>query len=145
MLPRGTIAKVMAFQGPVLKRCADHKMGYWVIRNITHGGVARFTLRAARRIGLLKGLSPIETVVFVMRYFFETHLELRALTDTEVHFCLLRCPYGWKGEGDVNLCDAVMQFERELAKGIGTMLVIEERIPDGAPACRFRVRVADVN
>ena len=47
----------------------------------------------------------------------------------------------WRDGEDAKLCDAVMQLERELAKGLGATLVIEETIPEGAPRCRFSLRV----
>lgn len=139
-LPRGTIARIMAAEGPVLKKCADHRIGYFIIRNVTHGGLARAGIRLARLAHLLEGRNPVEVSLFVLRYFFEPFLEEATVTDEEAHFFLTRCPYGWSTRDHLALCDAVMQLERDLVSGIGASLVIHETIPEGAPKCRFTIR-----
>jgi hypothetical protein len=141
-LPRGTIAGLMAIEGPVLKRLANHRIGYFMIRNFTHGGLARMGVRFARLAHLLQGCDPVELSLFVLRYFFEPFLEEVTVTDEEAVFFLTRCPYGWSTGDHVLLCDAVMQLERELVAGIGASLLIHETIPEGAPKCRFTLRAA---
>lgn len=140
LLPRGTIAELMALEGPVLRKCADHGPGRFLIRNFTHGGVGRLSVGIARKTGLLKGRRPVELALSVLRYFFEPFLEEVLVTEEAAVFFLNQCPYGWRVRGDERLCNAVMQLERELVSGIGGELVIEETIPQGATKCRFTIR-----
>ena len=50
--------------------------------------------------------------------------------------------YDLADEEDTELCYAVMNFEEELVRALGGKLTIPERIPEGAPKCRFQVRNA---
>ncbi len=140
--PRGTLSGIMAMEGPFLRRVANHRVGRLVVRHLTHGGLGRVAIRAARLTGLLEGRNPIELALFVLRYFFAGFLEEETVTDQEAVFYLSRCPYGWRTASDAPLCDAVMQLERELVAGMGASLTIEETIPGGAPKCRFTLRAA---
>ena len=47
------------------------------------------------------------------------YLAEEVVSDDEAVFYLCACPYGWRTEKDVPLCDAVMQLERELTRGVG--------------------------
>ena len=141
-LPRGTIAGIMAFEGPVLRRLANHRIGYFMVRHFTHGGLGRIAVLLARLAHLLEGRNPIDVSIFILRHFFEAFLEEARMTDEEAVFFLTRCPYGLRTQKDIQLCDAVMQLERELVTGIGASLIIEETIPKGAHKCRFTIRVA---
>lgn len=139
LLPRRSIAGIMSLEGPVLRRLADHGPGRFLIKHVSHGGLGRAGIRLARVAGLLQGRQPVELSLSVLRYFFESYLEVVRVIPEECVFLLNRCPYGWKEPSDRLLCDAVMQFERELVTGLGGSLVIEETIPQGAPKCRFRL------
>jgi len=139
LLPRGTISGIMNIEGPALRRWADNGPGRFVVKHVSHGGLGRAGIGLARIAGLLQGRQPVELSLSVLRYFFESYLEEIRETPEEAVFMLNRCPYGWKGEADMLLCDAVMQLERELVSGLGGVLVIEETIPRGAQKCRFRL------
>lgn len=137
LLPRSAIVRLMEAEGPALRTAANHKLGHLVLRRVTHGGFGRLGAWAARAAGLIEGRRPVELSLSVLRYFFEPLLEVAKVTEMEASFYLSRCPYGWRDAGDLPLCDAVMELERELVHGIGGRLVIEERIPAGARKCRF--------
>ena len=140
-VPRGTLTGIMALEGPLLRRLADHPPGRFLVRHVTHGGLGRVAIRAARAAGLLRGRNPIDLALFVLRHFFADLLEEERVTGEDAAFFLVRCPYGWRTPADAPLCDAVMQLERELVAGMGASLVIEETIPAGAPKCRFTLRM----
>lgn len=139
LLPRNTIAAIMQVEGPLLRRFANNTLGLSVIRNVTHGGLGRLSIGIAQRTGMLRGVKPIKLAMALLRHYFAPYLEEESVTDDEAKFFLKTCPYGWS-EGDGELCDAVMQLERELATGIGATLVIEDTIPRGAAKCRFVLR-----
>ena len=141
LLPKRTISAIMQIEGPLLRRVANHSLGLSLIRNVTHGGLGRLAIGVARKTRLLEGLNPIKLSMWLLRHYFEPYLEEESVTDDEAVFYLKTCPYGWRDGEDAKLCDAVMQLERELAKGLGATLVIEETIPEGAPRCRFSLRV----
>ena len=141
LLPRSTISAIMQIEGPLLRRVANHSLGLFLIRKVTHGGLGRLAIGAANRTRLLEGLNPIRLSMGLLRHYFDPYLEEETVTEEEAVFYLKTCPYGWRDGKDAKLCDAVMQLERELAKGIGATLVIEETIPEGAPRCRFTLRV----
>ena len=140
LLPRGTISGLMALEGPLLRRFANHTLGRFFIRRVSHGGLGRLGAGLARTARLLEGRSPVELALFVLWYFFEPFMEEVRVSDEEAVFFLNRCPYGWRTGEDAPLCDAVMQLERELVAGMGGTLIIEETIPEGAPKCRFTLR-----
>lgn len=139
LFPPETISGILAVEGPILRRLADHRAGYWAIRRFTHGGLGRLGIRLARVTGLLDGRRPVELSLSLLRYFFAPYLEEERVEPQEAVFYLNRCPYGWRSGEDAALCDAVMELERQLATGIGATLIIEETIPRGAPKCRFRL------
>ncbi len=141
-VPRGTLTRIMALEGPLLRRLADHRPGRFLVRHVTHGGLGRVAIRTARAAGLLEGRNPIEVALFVLRHFFADFLEEERVTGEEAAFFLVRCPYGWRTPADAPLCDAVMHLERELVAGMGALLVIEETIPTGARRCRFTLRTS---
>jgi hypothetical protein len=145
LLPRNAIARLMALQGPLLRLLADHPPGRLAIRHLTHGGLGRISARLAQAAGLLEGRNPVELAMNVMRYYFEPFLEEEQVDAEQARFFLTSCPYGWRTADDTALCDAVMQFERELVAGLGGTLIIEETIPGGAPKCRFTVGVGHRN
>lgn len=139
--PRGTLDRIMKIEGPVLKAIADNRTGRFIVRKVTHGGLGRVGIQFARMTGLLEGRAPIALAMGMLRYFFEPILEEVSADESKAVFALTSCPYGWSPEGDEAICDAVMDLERELVSGMGATLVIEERIPQGAPKCRFTLSV----
>ena len=140
LLPKQTLAGLMALEGPVLRKWADNGPGRFLLRHVTHGGLGRLSVGIARATGLLNGRRPVELSLSVLRYYFAPFLEEVHVTEEEAVFFLTRCPYGWCDGKDARLCDAVMQLERELVAGLGGELVIQETIPQGAPKCRFTLR-----
>ena len=140
LLPRSTISGLMALEGPLLRRLANHGPGRFFVSHVSHGGLGRLGAGLARTARLLEGRSPVELALFVLWYFFEPFMEEVRVSDEEAVFFLNRCPYGWRTGEDAPLCDAVMQLERELVAGMGGTLIIEETIPEGAPKCRFTLR-----
>lgn len=50
-----------------------------------------------------------------------------------------RCPYGWDSPGHHGVCDAAMDMDRKMVGYAGMALDIQERVVDGAPACRLLV------
>ncbi len=130
----------MFLEGPILRLVADHRTGHFFLRHFSHGGLGQVLLSVARSLGLLKDRRPVELSLSVMRYFFEPFLEVEKEHREEAVIHLRSCPYGFGGKGDILLCDAVMQLERNLVDGIGGTLFIEETIPEGAPKCRFTIK-----
>jgi hypothetical protein len=49
------------------------------------------------------------------------------------------CPYGYEHAGQEGVCDACMDLDRAYVQAMGARFEIEERIPDGAHQCRFRI------
>lgn len=141
LLPRGSIARLMALEGPVLRSVVDHTAGHRFLRRVSHGGLGRLSAAVARSAGLLEGRDRLELCLFVLRYYFEPFLEDMEADRTCATFFLNRCPYGWAEPRDRLLCDAVMDFERRLCSGIGVTLHIEETLPQGAPRCRFSLHL----
>ena len=137
LLPRNTIAKVMVLQGPIFRKVADHRPGRYLIRHVTHGGLGRVGVMLARRARLLKRRNPIELAMNVLHYYFEPYMDDVEVNENKAVFHLKSCPYGWQSPEDGPLCDAVMEFERQLAAGLGIEFHIQETIPQGASKCRF--------
>ncbi len=140
LLPSDSIAGLMSLQGPALRRWANNRPGRYLIRNLTHGGLGRLSVKLGRSAGLLQRRRPVELAMAILRYYFAPYLEETEIGDDEAVFYLKRCPYGWRSGEDIPLCDAVMQLEREMVAGIGGHLIIEETIPSGAAKCRFRLK-----
>ncbi len=137
LLPRNTIAHLMVLQGPIFRKIADHPPGRFLIRHVTHGGLGRVGILLARKARLLKKRNPIELTMNVLHYYFEPYMEEVEVGEDKAVFHLKSCPYGWQSPDDAPLCDAVMEFERQLADGLGIDFQIQETIPQGAPKCRF--------
>lgn len=140
LLPRGSIYYCMALGGPVLKKIANHGPGHFFIRNVSHGALGRILAGSGRVTGLLKGRNSVGLTISTLRYFFKPVFEVEKVNKDEIIFFLTRCPYGFHTKEDALLCDAVMQFERNLVHGIGGTLIIEETIPKGASKCKFTVK-----
>ena len=130
----------MIVEGPFLRTIANNPIGQLIARRITHGGLGRLGVTIGRKTGLLTRSRPIELAMFIMRRFFEPYLTEVHEREEDAVFFLSRCPYGFHLPSHVSICDAVMQFERELVSGIGAELVIEQTLPQGFSRCRFRLR-----
>ena len=137
LLPRCTISTMMVLEGPLLKALANNPPGRLLIRRITHGGLGRLSVAIGRNTGLLRRRRPVELAMSILRRFFEPYLTEVDVREHSAVFFLSRCPYGFCRPAHVPLCDAVMQFERELVAGIGARLVIEQTLPQGFSRCRF--------
>jgi hypothetical protein len=84
-VPKSGIARLMAFEWPVLRRWANNGPGWFLIRRCSHGGFGRASIRIAKGSGLLKGRHPVEMSLSVLRYYFEPFLEEGKVTGEEVH------------------------------------------------------------
>lgn len=49
------------------------------------------------------------------------------------------CPYGFDEADQHGVCDACMDLDRAYVQSLGARIEIEQRIPDGAHQCQFRV------
>lgn len=56
-------------------------------------------------------------------------------------FVLSRCPYGFCRPGHWGVCDTAMDTDRIMFGLAGGRLVIDERIPGGAPECRISLYI----
>ncbi len=101
----------MALEGPILRRWANNRIGRQLIKRVTHGGLGKVGVKLGRMSRLLDGRKPVELSMSILRYFFAPYLEEVRVDDDEAVFFLKRCPYGWHGDGDAPLCDAVMQLD----------------------------------
>ena len=54
-------------------------------------------------------------------------------------FHVRQVPLRFEDKGHAGLCRAAMTFEEEVVRRLGGRLLIERRIPEGAPKCAFRV------
>lgn len=50
-----------------------------------------------------------------------------------------RCPYGWDKPEQHGVCDAAMDMDRKMVGYSGLEMLIQERIVDGAPACKLLI------
>ena len=144
LLPDGALAAAERVYGALLLRVADHGPGRFLVA-AGHRLLARGLGRVAGVTGLSGELPPVELAHRTMKKFFLPILdepEARpSPEDTSWTFSFKACPYGLAGGGaDRDMCHAIMNLEEELMRQVGGELVIEQRIAEGAPMCRFTVR-----
>lgn len=69
------------------------------------------------------------------------HPTVTQKNDREFFWSMVTCPYGFKAPNERGVCDAVMDLDRTYTRLLGGELEILERIPDGAPCCRYVTRL----
>jgi hypothetical protein len=141
LLPDRTLMRAEAAYGAFLKRAANHRIGRVLVR-ISHRALARVTGRVLRLTRATEGQAPAKVAKRTMEKFFLPILEPLREDDASFSFEFHECPYGLKNGAEPELCHAIMNLEEELMKELGGRLVIEERIAEGAPRCRFTVKTA---
>jgi hypothetical protein len=113
------------------------------------GPINRFLLRMAMRLSVnmlgrqkLLGLDNEETDVhtaaaryFTATDFFDFKIEVDRVEDNRVQFRFLECPIGYVSGDDMKICMATNKWDRQCVRMMGTRMLIEELIPEGAPAC----------
>jgi len=117
------------------------------------GPINRFLLRMAMRLSAnmlgrqkLLGLDnealdvrTATTKYFTATDFFDFKIEVDRVEDDHVHFRYLECPIGYVSGDDVKICMATNKWDRQCVRMMGTRMLIEELIPEGAPACRAHI------
>lgn len=136
LLPDGLLMRVERAYGLVLKRTADHRLGYAAIQ-----AAHRVLGRAIGATVKAPGVTPVAVAKQTMEKFFLPILQPAGADDRDYTFEFGACPYGLEA-GSKDLCHAIMSLEEEIVGTIGGELVIESRIAEGAPTCRFTVRNA---
>jgi|GEM_PF-701796 len=66
-------------------------------------------------------------------------VEVTGHDEERLQLVVERCPYGFNKPGHKGVCDAAMDMDRKMFGYCGTMLVIDECIPDGFPVCRCSI------
>lgn len=60
-------------------------------------------------------------------------------TDGQFVMTVDTCPYGFGEADEQGVCDACMDLDRAYVRSLGARFEIEERLPEGAHQCRFRI------
>jgi hypothetical protein len=137
-LPSGMVMDIQNYYGNLLKLTSRHPLGCQVVKNL-HAMLGRFLGMSARAAHLDEGRDAVDLSSRTMKKFFEPIMTVEKEGDGELVFSFIECPYALADEQDTELCYAVMNFEIELVRALGGKLTILERIPEGAPRCRFQV------
>lgn len=137
-LPGGMVMDIQNYYGNLLKLTSRHPLGCQVVKNL-HAALGRFLGMSAKAAHLDEGRDAVDLSTQTMKKFFGPIMTVEKEGDGELVFSFIECPYALSEEKDVELCHAVMNFELELVKALGGKLTILERIPEGAPRCRFQV------
>jgi hypothetical protein len=138
VLPSGLVMDIQNYYGNLLKFTSRHSIGCQVVKNV-HAMLGRFLGMSAKASHLDEGRDAVDLSGQTMKKFFEPIMTLEKEGDGELIFSFSECPYALADEEDTELCYAVMNFEEELVRALGGKLNILERIPEGAPKCRFQV------
>lgn len=141
VLPSGMVMDIQNRYGNLLKLTSRNSVGCQVVKNV-HAMLGRFLGKGARAARLDEGRNAVDLSTQVMKKFFEPIMTVEKEGDGELIFSFSECPYALADEQDTELCYAVMNFEEELVRALGGKLTILERIPEGAPRCRFQVNNA---
>jgi hypothetical protein len=104
-----------------------------------HHAAGRASAALVKAAKLDEGAPATEIGREFVEKFFSEITSVVSEKDGEFEFTFESCPYGFSGADQSELCRAAMNFEEQFIENLGGSLVIEERIPDGAPKCRFRV------
>jgi hypothetical protein len=138
VLPSGLVMDVQNHYGNLLKLTTRHPLGCQVVKNV-HALLGRFLGMSAKVAHLDEGRDAVELSAQTMKKFFSPIMTVEKEGNGEMIFTFSECPYCLADEKDRELCYAVMNFEEELVRSLGGKLNILERIPEGAPKCRFQV------
>ena len=63
-------------------------------------------------------------------------MEVHRVADERVEFTFSCCPGGFTAGECVKTCLAMNKFDRQCVRALGARMVLEELIPEGAPACK---------
>lgn len=100
--------------------------------------------KLAFRLPLLGG-TPAQHVGHVhdqwLRFLGLMGIKAKVVTREDGQFIMTvdSCPYGFERADEEGICDACMDLDRAYVQSMGARFEIEERIPDGAHKCRFRI------
>jgi len=106
---------------------------------VAHGFVGKRVARRMKQLGLDEDRGAVEISSEFIHRFFGDITEEENESPVEWTFEFSECPYGFREGRHSMMCRAAMKFEERVVEGLGGRLIIEERIPDGAARCRFRV------
>ena len=121
------------------------------------GPVTRLVLRSAMGLSVqtlgrqhLFGLDTDSSDVLATarKYFtavdyFNFNIEIDAVEPERVTFRFLECPIGYVSGDDMRICMGTNKWDRQCARMMGARMVIEELIPEGAPACLAHIMPED--
>ncbi len=136
-LPQGAMMSVMALGGEAMKHVANSEKG-WVMIEKMQGGLGKTIAATAKAARVDEGRPAVEILKEIIEYFFAEVAEPVSDSADEYLVEFTRCPYGFV-EGDSGLCHSAMAFEERSAESLGGRMIIEARLADGAPRCRFRI------
>lgn len=124
--------------GRVMTAVENTSPGRALIDSVHHatGRASASLVKAAK---LDEGYSATEIGREFIEKFFGEITSVVSEKEGEFEFTFDRCPYGFSGAEHSELCRAAMKFEEQFIENLDGRLIIEERIPDGALQCRFRV------
>jgi len=122
----GKVAKRLRFLGPfirlplrlIMRTCGNIAARQYV-HNITKDGDF---LKTARNYVRLLDLYNIDA-------------EVCSIEDNEVVMKIHRCPLSYESLDEVMLCMASYKVDRQYVRAQGARILVEELIPEGAPAC----------
>jgi len=138
LLPDPILMRVERAYGATLARLADHRAGHRGVE-AAHRLLGKAIGVIARSPAVAGGRGPEQVARRTMEKFFLPILEPLPAAAGGYAFEFTRCPYGL-GPGTGALCHAIMNLEEEIVRSMGGELIIEARIAEGAPRCRFTVR-----
>jgi hypothetical protein len=137
-LPNGMLMDIQNYYGNLLKLTSRHPLGCQMVKSL-HAMLGRFLGMSAKAAHLDEGRDAVDLSAQTMKKFFEPIMTVEKEGEGELIFSFMECPYALADKVDTELCYAVMNFEEELVRALGGKLTILERIPEGAPRCRFQV------
>lgn len=131
----GVIAKKLAFLGPV------NRLLLWAAMRSSVNVLGRQKL-----FGLDKEKTDVRTAAaryFTATDFFDFKVEVENVEDDCVQFRFIECPIGYVGGDDMKVCMATNKWDRQCMRMMGTRMLVEALISEGAPACRAYIVPAE--
>jgi hypothetical protein len=122
----GKVAKRLRFLGPfirlplrlIMRTCGNIAARQYVHNLTRNGDFPKTAMNYARLLDL-----------------YNIDAEICMVEDDEVVMKIHKCPLGYESVDEVKLCMASYKIDRQYVRAQGARILVEELIPEGAPAC----------